>query len=257
MLRSHAMTTQVELSKTSVRSPQQAASIVTRAEGSHVRRSLVFWATGALVPAAAAVAAGLPTRSKLRAAIAGGIGAVAVALVRSQLERQFVDEPAYDVEQRLGELEIRTYAPRVEARTELKVADFDHARSEGFQRLAGYIGGANWKREKLPMTTPVTVRRAGESHVAAFVMEPGRTRDALPEPYDERIQHVAVPAQRVAVLRFRGRYNAKTVAAAAERLAELLAKYGLTAKTVPYFAGFDPPWVLGLFRRNEVWVELA
>ena len=251
------MSTHAELSKSFVRNPQHPTSIVTRAEGSHVYRAVAFWATGALVPAAAAVAVGLSSRSKLRAGIAGGIGAVALALVRSQLDRQFVDEPAYDVEQELGELEIRTYAPRVEARTELKVRDFDRARSEGFQRLAGYIDGANWGREKLPMTTPVTVRRAGDSHVAAFVMQPGRTRDELPEPYDERIQLVAVPAQRVAVLRFRGYHNAQTVAAAALRLDEHVAKYGLAAKTAPYFAGFDPPWVLGLFRRNEVWVELA
>ena len=251
------MTTHAEPSKLSVRSSHLSTAIVTRAEGSHVRRSVAFWTTGALVPASAAVAVGLLARSKLRGAIAGGIGAVALAIVRSQMHRQFVDQPAYTVEQRLGDLEIRTYAPRIEARTELKTRDFDRARSEGFQRLAGFIGGANWNREKLPMTAPVTVWRAGDAHVAAFVMQPGRTREDLPEPYDDRIQVLALPAQRVAALRFRGHYNAETVGRAAARLDDLIEKYGLQAKTAPYFAGFDPPWVLGFLRRNEAWVELA
>ena len=244
--------------------------LATRSLGSRERRSVMFWASGALVTGGAVALGWL--RSRRSAALAGGIGALVVAAARWQLDRMFAHEPRYTVERRIGELEIRRYAPRVEARTVIADSDFDRAREVGFRRLAAYIFGANRGREELEMTTPVrlsggetlamttpvTLRdRGGGAYVMSFVMPPGRTLADLPTPQDDRIELLEVPARRVAVLRFRGRYDERTVGPHRAKLADLVAREDLPATSTPTFAGFDPPWVLGPLRRNEVWVELA
>ena len=48
-------------------------------------------------------------------------------------------QPAYTVKERVGEIEIRQYTPRVAAETTVDAADDSAARSEGFNILAGYI----------------------------------------------------------------------------------------------------------------------
>lgn len=242
--------------------------VATVARGSRHRRSAAFYAAGVLVTAGAAA---LGARHSGRvAALAGGGAALLVALVRSQRDRWFSDEPDYEVVGTLGPLEIRQYAPCVEARTEVTNAGLDQAMSEGFRRLAGYIFGGNVRREAVAMTTPVIARGqaiamttpvlsagSGGGRLISFVMEPGHTRASLPAPTDARVELVDVPARRVAVLRFRGRHRGGRMQAREDELIRLVAKHRLVPTGAPVFAGFDPPWVLGALRRNELWVELA
>jgi hypothetical protein len=111
--------------------------------------------------------------------------------------------------------------------------------------------------ERLAMTGPVQSRASGGAHALAFVMPAGRTLASLPRPLDARIELIEVPEQRVAVLRYRGRYRGERVAREARRIRELAAAAGLPAAGEPVFAGFDPPSTLPWLRRNEIWLELA
>ncbi|HEY5950988.1 MAG TPA: heme-binding protein, partial [Kofleriaceae bacterium] len=169
----------------------------------------------------------------------------------------FTAEPAYVVERRIGELEIRRYAPRVEAHTRLTVPDFETAVDEGFMRLAKYIFGENDRRQKLSMTTPVVTTPRATTHSVAFVMPPDRTLTSLPRPADDRIKLVQQPERRVAVIRFHGRYTDKVMLEQTRRLHELIGAADLETKGQPMFAGFDPPSTLPLLRRTEMWIELA
>ena len=143
-------------------------------------------------------------------------------------------------------------------------------RSAGFRRLASYISGSNTLRETLEITGPMTARgerlamtgpvlaRPGDGGLeVAFVMPPGRTLASLPRPHDARIELVEVPERRVAVLRYRGRYDADRLERESRRLRELASAEGLAGKGEPVFAGFDPPSTLPWLRRNEVWLDLA
>lgn len=81
------------------------------------------------------------------------------------------DPPSYDVEAREGPLELRTYAPRIVAVTEVG-PESGKPRDEAFLRLAGYIFGGNSRSQKLAgerlaMTSPA--RRQ-----ACAVVPPGR-----------------------------------------------------------------------------------
>lgn len=231
--------------------------IATQAHKDTRARSLAFAAGTALVPAAVGSAVSALTRSRRAGWIAGGMTMAAFAAIRWQLARWFVDEPAYTLERRFGELEIRRYAPRVEAHTRLTVPDFETALDEGFRRLAKYVFGANAARRSLAMTAPVfTVPRA-TAHTVAFVMPAGVALEALPRPDDDRIQLVHVPARRVAVLRFAGRYTDEVMLAQTRRLHELVTAADLDVRGQPVFAGFDPPTTLPALRRSELWIELA
>jgi hypothetical protein len=60
----------------------------------------------------------------------------------------------------------------------------------------------------------------------------------------------------VAVLRYRGRHDAETMASRSLELLVALRRAGLRYRGNPQFAGYDAPSTLPLLRRNEVWVEL-
>lgn len=65
------------------------------------------------------------------------------ALTRWQLARWFTPQPSYELEQRLGDLEIRVYDAHWVAETTVSDASWDQALDEGFRRLARYIFGDN------------------------------------------------------------------------------------------------------------------
>jgi hypothetical protein len=234
----------------------------TAAHASTTWRKVAYWTGQVVVPAA--IAAVGSRRSRIGGAVAGGLTALFLGGLRYQFQRWFTDEPSYDLERRLdGGIEIRKYHPHLEARTRIPVTDHDDALERGFRVLAGYLFGGNRDGEgetgeKLAMTAPVLAQRsAGGAHTMAFVMPPGRTLASLPQPDDDRVKLEAVPARRLAVLPFRGRYNGESVVRHERELLDKVREAGLQPRGEPVFAGFDPPNTIPWLRRNEVWVEVA
>ena len=66
-----------------------------------------------------------------------------------------IEEPSYEVERKIGAVEVRRYAPYVVAEVIIN-APADDAGSEAFPILAGYIFGKNKGSTKFAMTAPVT-----------------------------------------------------------------------------------------------------
>ncbi len=187
-----------------------------------------------------------------------------------QLQRLFTEEPSYEIERRIGPLQIRRYASTIRAETEITSPSSRKALSDGFRRLARYIFGGNQTGEKLPMTSPVNQRPSPIAMtkpvmwtvsltgpwLVSFTMPKGRTLDTLPTPSDMEVHLSAKPARRVAALRFAGRYTSERVTQKARELREIARGLGLDAEGDVEFAGYDPPWTLPFLRRNEVWLEL-
>ncbi len=115
-----------------------------------------FWPALVLLPAAAAVLAAVAqpsrrgARSKARRERNIGLAAAGVAaglgLVRWQLARLFAPQPSYEIEARVGPLEIRHYPGLVQAVTTVEASSWREGLDEGFGRLASYIFGANRPR---------------------------------------------------------------------------------------------------------------
>ncbi len=189
--------------------------------------------------------------------------------------RSGTEEPRYSTVERLGNVDIRRYAPRLAAETTVP-GDAYHARGEGFRRLAGYIFGANAGRQRIDMTAPVAQSGAGaeakpgeriamtapvaetqgEGGWAIRFFLPAALADP-PKPNDGRVRVVPVPEETVAVLRFSG---TATEAAVADRTKALMTALSGTAwrpagEPAAWF--YDPPWTLPPLRRNEVAVPVS
>lgn len=184
--------------------------------------------------------------------------------------RSGTEEPMYVSESTIGGVEIRRYGPRVAAQTTV-AGDEEDARSAGFRRLAGYIFGGNHRQtrismtapvaqqsEKIAMTAPVAQSRSAEGEsVIRFFMPSKWSRDLLPEPDDERVELVDVPAETYAVLQFSGDRSPAAVAAKTDALLDVLAGSDVEPTGEPVAWFYDPPWTLPFRRRNEVAVAVT
>lgn len=207
-----------------------------------------------------------------------GVGAVVgFGVFRWQLARLFSEQPRYEVERRIGNLEIRRYAPQVVAETEVRAATFREGLNKGFRLLAGYIFGKNMDSTQIamtgpvsqeqvrgttiPMTAPVSLAPSSQTGeggwVMRFVMPKKWTLGSLPAPLDERVHLRQLPERRVAALRWSGGFDADTNARMQEELLTRIRAEGLKPEGEPLFAGYDAPSTLPFLRRNEAWVELA
>ncbi|HEU0030554.1 MAG TPA: heme-binding protein [Kofleriaceae bacterium] len=219
------------------------------------QRNLGFWA--GLLAIAAGTGAATALGAGKRGVVTGGVAALALGALRWQLSRWFTHTPQYVVEQRLGDLEIRRYPMRIEARAGIDEHDFEKALARGFGRLACYSFGANSHHEDLAMSTPVITTMHDGAYTMGFVMPPGRDLGSLPRPDDPRIHLREVPERRIAVLKFRGPFTRANIEAHEGELLRKLVDAGLSARGSVAFAGYDSPMTLPLLRRNEVWMEVV
>ncbi len=200
-------------------------------------------------------------------------GAVGLGLFRWQMGRLFAEQAIYNVESHVGpdEVEIRSYPPQVVAETVVQAETFRDALDKGFEVLADYIFGNNATGEEIEMTTPVTQTRQDlpkrdlptdltmnedGSWLVRFKMPEGASLASLPSPLNHEVRLRALPARRVATLRYQGTFNDQETEQMQLRLLANLKTQGLKAAGEPGFAGYDAPWTLPFLRRNEAWVEL-
>ncbi len=226
-------------------------------------RDLAMWSSF-LVPAGLGYLIG--RRSRTRGILAGLGGAAALGLLRWQMARWFTVREGYEVERRIGRLEVRRYPAGIEARTRIDTPDLKRALNRGFERLFAYILGGNRDGEKLHMATPVTTsseRLTGADaaidsvFTMSFVMPRGRLLSQLPRPRDARVELHEHGPRRIAALTFHGAFDRAHVAQQARALLAHVDNAGLSPLGVVSFAAYDGPSTLPLLRHNEVWVEIA
>ena len=196
-------------------------------------------------------------------------GALALALAVtacSTFGGKAAEEPAYRVAVNDGAIEIRGYETYTVAETRVS-APFDAAVRTGFRRLFDYISGANLGKAGIEMTAPVLVEPApGRIRVlaseavggwtVAFVLPAGYTAATAPVPDDAGVTVRDVEARRVASIRFSGLLRNRPAEARRQALAAWLEARGLAHAGDWQIAGYNPPWTLPPFRRNEVLVTL-
>ncbi len=163
-----------------------------------------------------------------------------------------VEEPAYTSLGELDEVELRRYAPSIQARTSL--ADSGQTNS-GFRRLAGYIFGGNDREMEIAMTAPVE-ETLEEEPTMAFTMPSEHRMEDLPAPDDASVELVAVPERTVAVIAFSGWATGGKVADKTEELMTTLKNNGIEASGSPSLNQYNPPWTPPFMRRNEIMVAV-
>ena len=188
----------------------------------------------------------------------GGVLLASAAV--AQLARKNYNEPKHEVVFADGAFEIRRYAPRIVAETRVSTKAWDAAVSQGFSRLAGYIFGGNTTKDgsmKIAMTTPVESVPEGDAQIVVFTMPPEHTMADLPAPNDARVTLREVPETTVATLVFKGQARGADLKRLTAELLELTAAQGYTPTSEVKLAQYDPPWVLGPMRRNEMMVDVT
>ena len=184
-----------------------------------------------------------------------------------------IESPKYKVVSKENKFEIREYEEYIVAEVEIS-EDYDRAINKGFRILADYIFGNNKKRTRIEMTAPVTETTANQSekiemtapvsalssaegkYKITFMMPSKYTIDTLPEPNSKEIRFRKVDAHKAAVVGFSGFLKKKLASKKEEELKTWLKKNNLTAKSAFISAQYNPPWIIGPFRRNEIIVNI-
>lgn len=193
-------------------------------------------------------------RSLFGLVVAGG---VALSSTVPGLASARVEEPSYEVIDRFQGFEVRQYVPTIQARTTVR-GGYRNGLYAGFRMLARYIFGGNATGEKVAMTAPVGHVPVGENlWEVTFTMPSAHSMETLPAPADGRVRLVEIPGGPYAATRFSGRATEQQMWFRRDALLASLAREGLEAAGEPVFAQYNPPWVPGFLRRNEVLVPLS
>ena len=183
------------------------------------------------------------------------IRTLVISLVTSVMTTQAIaiEEPVYQVEKawETEQIEIRAYAPRVMAVTEMTEDS-----NGGFRVLAGYIFGGNAEEQEIAMTAPVQQSMEGDREMA-FMMPAEYALEDLPKPEDQRVSFREAPAYTAAVIQFSGWASAEKADKNWQQLRQFLIAEGIDITGEPTLNQYNPPWTLPFMRRNEIIVPVA
>ena len=189
-------------------------------------------------------------------------------------------EPAYEVLREEAPFEIRAYPALAVASTPMGTG-LGEGTGGAFRRLFGYISGDNRGDREVAMTAPAVQQPATDEDGGeeggeqiemtapvlqqpeaegqwrmVFVLPAGMTAETAPVPTEESVRLDTLPARRVAAVRFSGLLRDANVVEARDRLLDWIEGEGLAPAGPAEVAGYNPPWTLPWFRRNEILVPV-
>jgi len=161
------------------------------------------------------------------------------------------EEAEYDFVQQDGDFELRDYAPQIVAEV-IVSGSFSSAGNRAFRPLFNYISGDNTVQGKIAMTAPVSQRTSGDDWVISFMMPAEFTMDTIPRPTNPAVKLREIPAHRMAVVRYSGRWTEKRYQSHLESLLSWVEAQGLAVSGEPVFARYNGPFTPWFMRRNEI-----
>jgi hypothetical protein len=162
----------------------------------------------------------------------------------------------YKVVRDIGKVEIRAYPKTI-------VAKVEDTNVDAFSLLYNFITGGNKQREKFKMTSPVVSQKIAmtspvlsDTGSMAFVMPEELTLETTPEPSDNRVSIAEIPERLIAALCFSGGWSEAHFEKETQELLDELAKAEIKTKGKVFTMLYNPPFIPGFLRRNEVAVEV-
>ena len=163
-----------------------------------------------------------------------------------------IEQAAYKVILKEDDFEIRQYEPMIVAVSQKA----DLRGGGGFDTLFGYISGNNQESKKIEMTTPVLNDLGQEQLTLAFVMPKEYSMDSLPKPLNSEVQLKEIPGRKVAVIIFSGNVNPVKIDEKKNELLDWLKEKQITSTGVVELARYNPPFIPGFIKHNELLTEV-
>jgi effector-binding domain-containing protein len=172
------------------------------------------------------------------------------------------EEPEYSIVKKTDVYEVRQYKRRT-------VAEVTYGEEDsGFRVLFDYISGANkgskevemtipvTQSKEIDMTVPVTQSTTGDKMSMRFFLPMQYSKQNAPEPNDERVRIIDLPAEYFAVISYSGFASDGNFEEHYTKLKAALDKDGIVIKGPPIKATYNSPFTLPFLRRNEAMYPL-
>jgi hypothetical protein len=185
-----------------------------------------------------------------------------------------VEEAGHTVLLDENNIQLRNYKGYLVAETLIE-ADYADSGRTGFRRLFRYISGNNSASAKVAMTGPVIKENKSQKIAMtapvfqekmmftgktawkmSFVLPSDLTIKTAPKPLDGAVVLSEVPPKQVAVIRYSGLISERKIQRYTETLRSWIDRKGYEEVSSPRSAGYDPPWTIPMFRRNEVHIDV-
>jgi hypothetical protein len=182
------------------------------------------------------------------------IAIMAIAQVFISKSSSRIEQRKYQVIKKYDKFEIRKYEAALFSSVKLGRKGYDDSANEGFRILAGYIFGDNDAKEKISMTSPVTME-LGDTSKMMFMVPKSYDLESLPHPKNNNIVFEKQEEKYFAAIRFGGWANDKKIEQYKSILKAALKNENIAYKNRFAYLGYNPPYEF-INRRNEVIVEL-
>ncbi|MEI7883787.1 MAG: heme-binding protein [Clostridia bacterium] len=163
-----------------------------------------------------------------------------------------IEQAAYKVLIKEGDFEIREYEPMIVAVSN----EADLRGGGGFDTLFSYISGNNQEKKKIEMTTPVLNDLGQEQETIAFVMPKEYSMDSIPKPLNSEVQLQELAGRKVAVIIFSGNINPVKIDEKKYELLAWLKEKEISVKGLVELARYNPPFIPGFIKHNELLMEV-
>ena len=185
-----------------------------------------------------------------------------LAYLTASVPAMSYEEPEYSIVKKTDVYEIRQYKQRTVAEVTYGEEDI------GFRVLFDYISGANkgskevemtipvTQSKEIDMTAPVTQSMTDGKMSMRFFLPMQYSKLNAPEPNDERVRIIDLPAEYFAVISYSGFASDGNFEEHYTELKAALDKDGMVIKGPPIKATYNSPFTLPFLRRNEAMYPL-
>ncbi len=165
-----------------------------------------------------------------------------------------VEIAPYELLEKDNEFELRHYEKLVLVSTSM--SEMNASRSP-FSKLFKYISGKNANNQKIEMTAPVFMDQIDEQTEAmSFVLPTSINMRDAPSPADPSVELKELKDYTVATITFSGRLRQKNIDLHKKELEAWILQKGFKPLGSVKAAGYNPPFTLPAYRRNEVLIQV-
>lgn len=164
-----------------------------------------------------------------------------------------IEQPSYTLIKKQGSFELRHY----QSFTMIEASDQDLQSYRGFRLAFDFIQGDNVRNQKIAMTVPVVNNLDDQGiRTTAFVMPPKMVHEDVPLPLSPNLQKILVPERLCAVYRFGSNPRMEMIRGYEDVLRSWIAQEGYRIIGTLQLARYNPPFIPGFLKRNELWFEV-